>query len=76
MLRQEPPTPSGCVNLSMVVFSPQEAVTDALQSLAIESLDPGPEARKLADSYARGCIRIEDLFVALDELDRQERLGS
>lgn len=60
----------------MVVFSPQEAAADALQSLAIESLDPGPKVRKLADSYARGRIRIEDLSVALDELDRQERLGS
>ena len=63
-----------CVHISMVVFTRKEAVADALQSLEIESLDPGQKARKLADTYARGRISHEDLCVAFDQLNEQERL--
>ena len=72
--RQNRSKSTGFVNASISVFTPQEAVADALQSLAIESLDPGQKARKLADSYARGRTSIEDLSISLDRLDAQERL--
>lgn len=63
-----------CVHVSMIVFTREEAVADALQSLEIESLDPGQKARRLADTYARGRISLEDLCVAFDQLNEQRQL--
>lgn len=54
-------------------FTASEAVEDSLQSLAIESLDPGPKARRLAASYGRGVMSLEDFSKAIDHLDEQQR---
>jgi len=54
-------------------FSASDAVADSLQSLAIESLDPGVRAPRLAASYGRGTIGIEAFSTAIDALDEQQR---
>jgi hypothetical protein len=50
-----------------------EAVADALQSLAIESLDPGAGVRKLASAYLREEMSLAELCSAITVLDEQER---
>jgi len=50
-----------------------EAVADALQSLAIESLDPGAGVRKLASAYVREDLSLAELCSAIAVLDERER---
>jgi hypothetical protein len=50
-----------------------EAVADTLQSLAIESLDPGPGVRKLASAYVREDLSLAELCSAITVLDERER---
>ena len=50
-----------------------EAVADAIQSLAIESLDPGAEVRKLASAYVREDLSLAELCSAIATLDERER---
>lgn len=50
-----------------------EAVADALQSLAIESLDPGAGVRKLASAYVSEDLSLAELCSAISVLDELER---
>ena len=50
-----------------------EAVADTLQSLAIESLDPGAGVRKLASVYVREDLSLAELCSAIAVLDERER---
>jgi hypothetical protein len=50
-----------------------EAVADILQSLAIESLDPGAGVRKLASVYVREDLSLAELCSAIAVLDERER---
>jgi hypothetical protein len=50
-----------------------EAVADVLQSLAIESLDPGTGVRKLASGYVREDLSLAELCSAIAALDERER---
>jgi hypothetical protein len=50
-----------------------EAVADALQSLAIESLDPGSGVRKLANAYVREDLSLVELCSAIAVFDERER---
>jgi len=50
-----------------------EAVADAIQSLAIESLDPGAEVRKLASAYVREDLSLAELCSAIAGVDERER---
>ena len=49
-----------------ISFTRAQAVADALQSLAIESLDPGPKAKALAARYAESKIDLAELNARLD----------
>jgi hypothetical protein len=56
------------------IFWPRsEAVEDALQSLAIESLDPGAGVRKLASAYIREDLSLVELCSAIAVLDERVR---
>jgi hypothetical protein len=48
-------------------------VADVLQSLAIESLDPGTGVRKLASGYVREDLSLAELCSAIAALDERER---
>jgi len=50
-----------------------EAVADTLQSLAIESLDPGAGVRKLASAYVSEDLSLAELCSAIAVLDERER---
>jgi hypothetical protein len=54
-------------------WSSSEAVADVLQSLAIESLEPGAGVRKLASAYVREEMSLAELCSAIVVLDEQER---
>jgi hypothetical protein len=54
-------------------WSRSEAVADVLQSLAIESLDPGAGVRTLASVYVREDLSLAELCSAIAVLDERER---
>ncbi len=58
---------------SSVTWTRAEAVADAMQSLAIESLDPGPRIRRLANSYTREEVTLPELTAAIEKFDKRER---
>jgi hypothetical protein len=56
-----------------LTWARSEAVADAIQSLAIESLDPGAEVRKLASGYVREDLSLAELCSAIAGVDERER---
>jgi hypothetical protein len=67
--KQDPPKRRG----KSLFWARSEAVADVLQSLAIESLDPGAGVRKLASAYVREDLSLAELCSAIAVLDERER---